>query len=401
VWFFTKRGRLKKAIAFAESLAEGGTPPPIHGTNQDLPGRLTQALNLIAHLLETRHAVIEKEESQLSGLLATIREGVLLTDPHGRIVLVNQALRKMFHVRTQSEGKSLIEVFRQEELQKACSQLLSQPGTRSLELTAFTPQPMPLQVNLSTLEKGGAVQGVVGVFIDLTRMKQLEQMRKEFMANISHELKTPLSSIKGYSETILEANASDPERDKEFVKIIHRNAERVERLVENIMALSRLEQHEEELHLEPISMNQVAKEACEELKHLAELKKINIKNNISSEAPLLKIDRSQIQKVFSLLLENAIKFTPKSGYVKIEMVSKSDGAQIRIQDSGPGLLKEDLSRIFERFYRVDKSRSREVGGSGLGLAIAKHIVLAHGGEIWAESQPGQGSTFVFFLPFVA
>lgn len=399
LWFLKKR-RLQKAISLAESLAKENIATLPLEEGRDLPGQLFKALNQIATLLQHRQTLLKKEESQITGVLSTMREGVLLTDAQGRILLANQAVKEMFHVASDPQGKSLIEVFRQEKIQKVCDQLLREEGRNSFELVLGYPEEKNLHINLSSMKSGEQIEGVVGVFIDVTPMKKLEQMRKDFMANVSHELKTPLSSIKGYSETLLETEVKEPKQIKEFLKIIHRNAERVEKLVEDIMNLSRLEQHEEKLSLESVSISLLAKEVCDQLEHLAQLKKITLKNKIASDLPLVQADSSKVQKVMTVILENAIKYTPENGEVNLSAISKEKEVQIAIEDSGAGIDAHDLPRIFERFYRVEKSRTREVGGSGLGLAIAKHLVLAHGGKIWVESQLGQGSTFFFTLPFV-
>lgn len=397
-WSWFRRRRLKEVVQFAEALAEGDTTTRILETGAGSRARLVSALTKISSLLESRSSSLLKEESHLSGLLATVSEGVLLTDENGDIVLANQSLRDLFQVASSPTGKSLIEVFRQGELQVACDALLARPGRKSLSIALAYPQEKIIQVNFSTLERKGKIQGVVGVFIDVTQMKKLEAMRKDLIANISHEFKTPLSSIKGYSETLSSAAPKDPKKTAEFASIIARNAERLERLVENLMALSRLEQHEEKPQSEKVSLSRLVQEARDQLAHRLEQKNISLENKLQDDLPAVIGDTEKLQQVFLNILENAVKYSPAGSRVAVQAQPAGHFLRVAIQDNGPGISAHDLPRIFERFYRVEKSRSLEGGGSGLGLAIAKHIVQMHGGKIWAESEPGKGMTLFFTLP---
>jgi two-component system phosphate regulon sensor histidine kinase PhoR len=402
VFFGSKKEKLKKVAEFAEALARGETQPFILDESDPLSYRLTKALNQIADLLSARYLELEKESSHLEGILETIQEGVLLTDAEGGILLANKALCELFQVKKEPTGKSLIEVFRHEKIQEVCDQLLQSPGRVSFDLDLGIVKETALRVNFSSMRsaKANKTLGVVGVFIDMTQVKKLEKMRKEFVANISHELKTPLSSIKGYSETLIQNCPREPERVREFAQIIHRNAQRLEHLVEDIMALSRLEQKKEILHKSPIDLLLVAREVCQQLSHLAQLSQVRLEVVSGEPLPLIIADEEKIKKVFTAILENAIKYAGEGKRALVRAKVLEGKVQVCIEDNGPGIPKEALPSVFERFYRVEKSRSRDVGGSGLGLAIAKHIVLAHEGEIWVESPPGQGASFYFTLPIV-
>ncbi len=401
-FFGSKKEKLKKVAEFAEALAQGETQPFIWDESDPLSTRLSKALNQIAELLSSRYLELEKEASHLDGILETIQEGVLLTDTDGRILLANKALCELFQVKKDPTGKSLIEVFRHEKIQEVCDQLLVSPGRVSFDLDLGIVKETALRVNFSSMKTPKATKalGVVGVFIDMTQVKKLEKMRKEFVANISHELKTPLSSIKGYSETLIQNCPKEPERVQEFARIIHRNAERLQQLVEDIMALSQLEQKKAPLHREPTDIWAVAREVCQQLSHLAERSKVELEVFSGGALPLIAVDEEKIKKVFTAILENAIKYAGEGKRAVVQAKVLDDKLEICIEDNGPGIPKEALPNVFERFYRVEKSRSRDVGGSGLGLAIAKHIVLAHGGEIWVESVVGKGSSFYFTLPIV-
>ncbi len=398
--FGSKKEQLEKIATFAEALAHGENPSFILDQDDLLSTRLTKAFNQISETISSRSLEIEKESSHLTGILSTIAEGVLLTDTEGRIVLANKALRRFFSVKSDPIEKSLIEIFHQEKMQVACDQLLKEPGRISFELDLGILEETSLKVNFSTIENEAGVIGVVGVFIDMTQVKKLEKMRKEFVANISHELKTPLSSIKGYSETLLENVPSDTEKVKEFAGIIHRNAERLQHLVEDIMSLSRLEQKQEQLQRASVYVSEVTQEVIQQLGHLAELHHVAIEEKIDKDLPPLFVDVEKVKKVFAAILENAIQYIGEGKKVQINAVLKEDLIQIEISDNGPGIPQNAIPNLFERFYRVEQSRSRDVGGSGLGLAIAKHIVLAHGGGIWAESPQSRGASFYFTLPAV-
>lgn len=400
MFFTSKKETLKKAASFAEALAQGKYRSFILDANDPISIRLTNALNQISELLSSRFLEIEKETSHLSGILETIQEGVLLTDNEGRIVLANKALCQLFNVQNDPAGQSLIEIFHQEKIQSCCDHLLKEGGRISFELELGILEEKYFQVNFSSMENEGRVLGVVGVFIDMTQVRKLEKMRKEFVANISHELKTPLSSIKGYSETLLENCPKDPEKIKEFAQIIHRNAQRLQDLVEDIMSLSSLEQKKAPLELKPISLLTVVEEVCQQLGSLAKLNNVSIEILLKKNLPSVLADGEKIKKVFTAIIENAIKYLGEGKKAQIQATVLNDHVKVCIQDNGPGIPREFLSRIFERFFCVETSRSREVGGSGLGLAIAKHIVQAHEGEIWAESELGQGVSFYFTLPIV-
>ncbi|MBI4678880.1 MAG: HAMP domain-containing protein [Elusimicrobia bacterium] len=233
---------------------------------------------------------------------------------------------------------------------------------------------------------------------NLGRLERLEKMRKDFVANVSHELRTPLSAVKAYAETLASGGPEDPRGRAEFTREIEKNADRMARLVDDLLALSEIESGGRPPAKEPVSLMRVAAEAAAALKPLAERKRIALRVEPFPDMPELSVDRSQVKQVLTNLLDNAVKHTPEAGTVRVWAAVEPGHAAVFVQDTGCGIPAEHLPRIFERFYRVDKSRSREMGGTGLGLAIVKHIVEAHGGTVAAECPPGQGSTFRFTLP---
>jgi two-component system phosphate regulon sensor histidine kinase PhoR len=236
---------------------------------------------------------------------------------------------------------------------------------------------------------------------DITRLRQLEQVRKDFVANVSHEIKTPLASIKAFAETLRTGAIDDPANRKEFVEVIEKDADRMTRLVDDLLELSSIESGRRAPNFESIALAECAQGVAVSLAPLAERKQVRIEIRIPNDLPPLRADKGQLRQVLTNLLDNAIKFNKDKGGVTVTASADQRVVTVVVQDTGSGIPAEDLPRIFERFYRVDKARSRELGGTGLGLAIVKHIVDAHGGSVGVESEPGQGATFRFTLPTAA
>jgi len=248
-------------------------------------------------------------------------------------------------------------------------------------------------------ELGGALNEMAGQLEnDITRLKRLENMRKEFVANVSHELRTPLSMIKGYVETLLDEQPPDQQTARQFVRTIQKHSNRLEALIDDLLTISALESQQTRLHFESASLHSIATDAISEFSKQARTKSISFAMEIPETFPRVEADIQRLNQVFSNLLDNAIKYTQSGGYIKISSKENKNDVEVCIADSGPGILPEHLPHIFERFYRVEKARSRELGGTGLGLSIVKHIIGVHGGRVWVESEPGKGSRFFFTLP---
>ena len=248
------------------------------------------------------------------------------------------------------------------------------------------------------LDRNGERQGMILVFHDLTRLKQLENTRKEFVANVSHELRTPLSMIKGYVETLISGAKDDPSVATRFLQTIEKHADRLTYLIEDLLTISRLESGQIVMNLKQLELRPVADEVVSDLRSRADDKSVVLENQVPPQI-LVRADADRIQQVLFNLVDNAIKYGRPEGLVRIGALAV-DGQKIEVsvRDNGPGIPPEAIERVFERFYRVDKARSREQGGTGLGLSIVKHIVQSHGGEVWAKSTVGQGTTFLFTLP---
>jgi two-component system, OmpR family, phosphate regulon sensor histidine kinase PhoR len=341
--------------------------------------------------------------AQLTGLQAALFnsmvEGVLLLDRDGRIELVNQSFQRLFGVSSDVRGRTILEALRMPELTEVVKDLPAQGSVRGFELELPGMEERWVQLNAAAiLDRDGAQQGAILVFHDLTRLKQLENTRQEFVANVSHELRTPLSLIKGFVETLLDGAKSDPELATRFLQTIEKHTDRLTYLIEDLLTISRLESGQIVMNLQRVSLHEHIERVREDLQSRAQEKQVAVENQIPA-ALCAQADADRLHQVLFNLVENAIKYGRQAGRVTIGAKSTGDKkVQIWVQDDGPGIPPESKERVFERFYRVDRARSRESGGTGLGLAIVKHIVQAHGGEVWIKSDLGVGSTFFFTLP---
>lgn len=348
---------------------------------------------------------ISQEKDYLQTILKGMTEGVLVVDGKSRIRMVNEALRKLFPLPTDVLNRTLLEVIRNAELEEAIRQAVRDGKMSAFELTLPSSPEKSFEVNVVTIPsspingKGErSFEGAIAVFHDISRLKELEKIRQDFVANVSHELRTPLTTIKGYAETLLEG-ALNEKVAPQFVQVIKRHSDRLTKIVEDLLMLSKIETRDFHLNLKSLSFKDVLDDVLELIHESAEKKGITILKKDFPDSLVVKADRNYLEQILNNLLDNAIKYNREGGEILISATVKQlNEVEISIQDSGIGIPREDLPRVFERFYRVDKGRSKEVGGTGLGLSIVKHLVLAHGGRVWAESQLGEGSTFYFTLP---
>jgi two-component system phosphate regulon sensor histidine kinase PhoR len=333
-------------------------------------------------------------------------EGVLVVDERGRILMVNDALRKILSLSSEVVDKAPLEAVRNAELEEAIREAIREGKNTAFELTFPLSGGKIIEVNVVGIspspeeidKKAEKVKGAIAVFHDISRLKELEKIRQDFVANVSHELRTPLTTIKGYTETLLDGALKEAVAPQ-FLQVIQKHADRLTKIVEDLLALSKIESKEFYLKVDRLPLSELIDDVSDFVKEAAEKKKISISRSIIPSSLEVMGDRSYLEQVFINLLDNAIKYTHEGGEISISAFENEQREiQVLIQDNGIGIPKEDLSRIFERFYRVDKGRSQELGGTGLGLSIVKHIVQAHGGRVWAESKPGEGSAFYFTLP---
>ena len=340
-------------------------------------------------------------KAQQQVLFNSMLEGLLLLDRSRKIYLVNRAFKNLFGLKTELRGKTIVEALRLHELDELLQRVEAEQQVLDYEIKLPDLNERWLQVNAAIItNSAGERDGTILVFRNLTRLKQLERTREEFVANVSHELRTPLSLIKGYVETLLDGARNDPAVAERFLKIIERNSQRLDLLIQDLLTISALESEKIKLHLQPVNLHTLAEKVLTDLHARAENKNVKLANELPGITAVGDVNR--LDQVFANLVDNAIKYGRAEGRVTVGGKKRDDGAlEIFVRDDGPGIPAESLERVFERFYRVDKARSRDQGGTGLGLSIVKHIVHAHGGEVRAESELGKGATFFFTLPEAA
>ncbi len=382
----------QRADAFAAA-ARGLQVEPLDDAANDPnnPSRLAQ------HVYETAQSAKElsRQLAVFRAVIDGMAEGVWITSNDGTVVEHNNALKEMLFAGHQLVGRKPIELLRSAELQMAVEQACREHLIARLELPVEGVRPRVLSVHVSPL--GRELGGSAAVFFDVTELRRLEKVRKDFVANVSHELRTPITAIRGYSETLMSGAVSDPVAAPKMVDIIHRQSERLSELVEDLLELSRLESKQLMLEREPVDLAEAAQRASEAIRPKAEARATSIDLAIPPGFQAFG-DQRAIEQVLLNLLDNAVKYTPHNGHVWVTAKSDDNTVEISIRDDGPGIETRHLPRIFERFYRVDKGRSRDMGGTGLGLSIVKHLVTAMNGEVRVESVPGQGSTFFLALP---
>jgi two-component system phosphate regulon sensor histidine kinase PhoR len=389
--------------SLSQRMAEGDLsrkPRSFHGGKE--LAELASAMNHMAEEMNRRVRDITLQKDRLQAILSGMMEGVMVVDERQRIVLMNPALQRFFFLSSSPEGLSLMEVLRNARIHEMVEKAMSRRGQVVGEEIAFPgPPPRTFRVSAVTTSPEGSSRNVVCVFSDITELRRLETIRRDFVANVSHELKTPLSSIKGYAETLLDGALEDQEHARGFVETIQRQADHLTKLINDLLDLARIESEKMELKLAPIRLQEIIPELMETLRPIWESKGLKVELESPPSLPLVLADQGALRQILSNLLDNAIKFTPKGGRIAVRSSIQPDHLRIEVKDSGVGILSSDLPRIFERFYRADASRPRSPESTGLGLAIVKHLVLAQGGQVWAESQVGRGSTFYFTLPLAS
>ncbi|MGD0585795.1 MAG: ATP-binding protein [Oryzomonas sp.] len=393
---------LREMATAAARIGRGESPVRIPASGHDEVGELARVLNDMSERIEKQMQRLSSEKQQLDTILRGMGEGVMVTSPEGVISLVNPAFRKLFSISGDVEGRKLIEISRHPDLLDAFTALGAAEGDELIREITIQPGEITLLTHWAPLTVDGRKSGVVAVFHNISDMKQVENIRRDFVANVSHELRTPVSVIKGYAETLLDgALQSDADRAVRFVEIILNHSERLTALINDILTLSTLESRDMALDLHPLDISGTMRKTFMLLEDNARKKDIRMQIDIPSGLPRVMADQGRVEQVIVNLLDNAIKYTPPQGMATLLVRMDDDTRFLRISvaDTGIGIPFKDIPRIFERFYRVDEARSRDQGGTGLGLAIAKHIVQLHGGEISVTNNEfGKGSIFSFTLP---
>jgi two-component system phosphate regulon sensor histidine kinase PhoR len=352
-----------------------------------------------ATMLRQQKQTNAEAQARQQALFNSMVEGVLLLGSDGKIQLSNQALAKLLDLSSEIRGQTITEALRWPALSDLVTKVAAENRAMETELEFHGREPRCLEVDATTyIDQDGKPQGIILVFHDVTRLKELENTRREFVANVSHELRTPLSMIKGYVETLLDGAKSDPEQLTRFLQIIDKHADRLTYLIEDLLTISKLESGQIVMNAQRVNLREQAQRVVEDLRARAAERNVTVDNLLPDEL-WAQADADRLQQVLFNLIENAIKYGRSEGLVALGAKAIAGGViRVWVQDDGPGIPAEARERVFERFFRVDKARSRETGGTGLGLSIVKHIVQAHGGKVWVESEIGQGSTFYLTLP---
>jgi two-component system phosphate regulon sensor histidine kinase PhoR len=410
-WIFSRRlsRRFWRLMQFSGQVAGGSFPQNFFSAHgKDEIALVEQHLNEMSLKIRDNLQQVTAEKEKADSILRCMIEGVLVLDPRGRILVMNEQALSMFHVPAGKDvhGVTILEISRHPEVHRILEEVLTfdfstQPYSKQIELD----EDRWFRVNAVRLrDTRGNFLGSILVFHDTTDIKRFESMRSDFVANVSHELRTPLTAIRGYVETLLHTPPSDPEDNRQFLEIIDRHSERLSRLTEDLLTLSDLESGKIQLAVQSVDAGQLIQRVLEVFWDQAARKKITVMHKVTPGLPKLAGDLDRLQQLFINLVDNAIKYTPAGGQVTLAATrsasqnSHDRQIEIAVSDTGPGIPEKDLPRLTERFYRVDKARSRDLGGTGLGLAIVKHIVQAHKGELTIESVLKKGTTVRVRLP---
>lgn len=382
--------RLRRILEFADQLARGELSARIAPHSRDEIGRLASALDRTARYFESSFAALKTSQHELETLLNSMQDAVVAVGADERVQWANQAMEELVPRGTRLK-QPVVETIRDPDFLRVLRGAIESRSAMADRATSILPG-RTFDVTAAPLPGGGAVV----VLRDRTESERLEKTRRDFIANVSHELRTPLTSIQGYTETLLDGTSENASA-REFLEIIRKNAIRMTRLTEDLLTLARVESGEHQFDVQPVLPKELLQEAVQNFRERARAQGTDLQIENFAPEPVIA-DREAIHQVFSNLIDNALKYAQASSRLIVGARRSESGVEFYVRDFGPGLSSEHLPRLFERFYRVDKARSRESGGTGLGLAIAKHIVLAHGGSIRAESELNHGATFLFTLP---
>jgi len=393
----TFTGPIKEVTSKAERLAKGDFGQVITVKSRDEVGQLTEMFNYLTVRLKSSLEDIYREKSKLETILTHMTDGIIAVDKAGIVIHANPASYKIFGIKEEDlYNKDIDSVSEQLKLGVTRKDIFEE-SDRNFNILNINNLIVKMSVVLSKNEKGEK-EGAILVLQDVTEQEKLDKMRKEFVANVSHELRTPLTTIKSYTETLLDGALENKEYTVNFLKVIHSESERMTRLVKDLLQLSKLDYDKMDWNMKKLNIRNILKECTYKMEISAKQKNQSIFFEADEDIPEISGDKDRIEQVFINIISNAIKYTPEGGNIHVSARVKDNNVEIRIADTGIGIPKEDLPRLFERFYRVDKARSRAMGGTGLGLSIAKNIVEAHKGTIGIESEYGKGTDVILKFP---
>jgi len=399
--------RVEHLKDFSKRIAGGDFHPWLAAGPRDELSDLADSMNQTAAHLDREIRSLSSERDRSSAILRSMVEGVAVVDAQERLVFCNRAFSEILNVQSvTSEGSPLIEVVRSSELIGLIRKALHGEEGLQSDIEIGIVQPLSFSVTAAPVKAREADRnvpadkpsGAVVVLHDVTELRRLERVRQDFVGNVSHEFKTPLTAIQGFAETLLAGAIDDPKNNRRFLEIIRQHAVRLARVTDDLLKLARIEAGKLELEFLPVGVQELIDSCTETTLLKASRKQITFNVEIPSGLPFVRGDASLLHDVLQNLLDNAIQYTPSRGRIVVGASAGPDEAIVTVSDSGIGIPVAEKERIFERFYRVDAARSREAGGTGLGLSIAKHIVEAHGGRLWVESEVGRGSKFSVSIP---
>ncbi|TYP57450.1 ATP-binding protein [Thermosediminibacter litoriperuensis] len=393
----TITGPIQEVTKRAALLAEGNFDQRIEVKSNDEIGKLTDMFNFLTGRLKATLEEISEEKEKMEAILTNMADGVIALNGRGEVIHINPAARRMLQLEGEQLGQDFVDKLREifninpEDFQKAeLAQLEVLVKVRDGTLKAI----------FAPLTGDGRVAGYILLLQDITKQQRLDEMRREFVANVSHELRTPLTTIKSYAETLLDGALDDSSVARQFLSVINDEADRMTRLVNDLLELSHLDNRETNWDRKPIRIDGILTAVISKMMVNIRKKGLELEYDLPEDLPEVFADRDKMEQVFQNILSNAIKYTPQGGRIFVKAKNLGSRVQVSIRDTGIGIPREDLPRIFERFYRVDKTGSRELGGTGLGLSIAREIVLAHEGEISIQSELGQGTEVIIKLPAI-
>ena len=380
---------------FSEGNFEARIEPFSDGNNE------TGAYNAIIARIQERVFKQRDRNNVISNVMSQMQNGIIAVDADLRVIFVTSVAKKLLGIVGNAEGMLIHEASKDVRLDELFKEAMRQDGVYTNEVAARTAVGRghrPLRLYVSCMRQEGRIVGALAIVEDITELRRLEQVRTDFAANVSHELKTPLTSIQGFVETLDAGAIDNPEMAHKFLRIIMMETERLTRLINDILSISKLESGDTEVATERIRLDKKAHDVCEMLSIHASEKQVTINNRLNDEPVYIIGNPDRVEQLLINLTENAIKYNKPGGSVTVQVFANQDEANVTISDTGIGIAEEHLPRLFERFYRVDKGRSRQMGGTGLGLAIVKHIVKSMGGEIEVQSKLGEGTEFLITLP---
>jgi two-component system, OmpR family, phosphate regulon sensor histidine kinase PhoR len=390
-------GRL---AAFTDRIRRGDLSGKIRVEARDEIGQLAANLNEIIATLQEKIRTADEERRKLESVITGMTEGIVVLDTAHQIETTNRGMAKLLGCHYgDMAGKTLLEAFRNIPLHDAFEKFRQTGQTVFLETSLASDPPLVLDVTITAIPgDSDEERKTLLVFHDVTRLKQLERVRTDFVANVTHEIRTPLTAIIGFVETLLQGAAPDPQTARSFLETIQANAQRLNRLVDDLLTLSGFELGEMKLTLEVLPLSEALDQALAVVAAAAAQKGVRLAKEVPAELPPIRADRDRLAQILLNVLDNAVKFSPAGGQVTLTAAVEAGQMALRIADRGPGIPKHEIPRLGERFYRADKARSRDLGGTGLGLSIVKHLIKAHGGSVAIESTLGRGTTIVLSFP---